>query len=372
MANAPNQTEEEKNNVPRPAEPKPAPKSKPKKVSDLSAFSRFYMRIGSIFPKKAVLSYGRKLKFVGLRDDPRIWLGQKLIMSILIGLIAMLIYLTVFSPVWIDNTSRLIAFIIFIVATLVFGTVIYLRLFFRIADRASQVEKILPDFLLLIVSNLRAGMSPFTAFITAARPEFGSLYSEVKIATAKAGGKTALPDTLREIAQYFDSEVFTRTVDLFATGVRSGGQLVKLLNSNAEEVRHIHDLRAELQTATRTYTIFLGFITVMVMPFLLAVSNQFVTIFLKFQNENSGFDASTAANLPSFSGKILLTPGDMLMISVITLLLTSLMVSALSGIISRGKALYGVKYFPIISGASIAFFFVAQLILASLLANFAN
>jgi hypothetical protein len=247
----------------------------------------------------------------------------------------------------------------------------YLLLYFQIADRTSEVEKVLPDFLLLTVSNLRAGMPPFTAFVHAARPQFGPLYEEVKFSTAKAGGTASLVDALNEISDYFDSQVLKRTVNLFTKGIKSGGQLSKLLNSCADEIRRIRDLRAELNTSTRTYTIFLGFIIIVIMPFLLSVSTQFVTIFLALQPTDTDLDIENMANIPSFSGKILITPEEMIAVSIATLLVTSLFVSGLAGIISKGKALYGVKYFPVFALASIVAFIIARMFIGGIFASFA-
>ncbi len=247
----------------------------------------------------------------------------------------------------------------------------YLFLYFRIANRTAAVEKILPDFLLLVLSNLRAGMSPFSAFVHAARPEFGPLYAEVRRSAGRAGGGTSLPDVLNDVGSKFDSKVFKRTIALFAKGINSGGQLGKLLKSSADEIRHIQDLRAELITATRTYTIFLGFIIVIIMPFLLGVSTHFVTIFTHVQNEaGTGTSDVIVGNVPSLSGKISITADEMVLTSVAALLSTSLLVSGLMGIIGRGNAVYGVKYFPVLSIASILLFFLAKTVVASLLSGF--
>jgi hypothetical protein len=246
----------------------------------------------------------------------------------------------------------------------------YLELFFKIADRATRVEKILPDFLLLTVSNLRAGMTPYSAFIQAAKPEFGELYEEVRLSTTKAGGTTSLITALKEISLYFDSEVLRRSVDLFAKGIRSGGQLAKLLRGSADEVQRIHDLRAELTSSTRTYAIFLGFILVVVMPFLLSVSTQFVAAFLALQPESTVMELEGAGSIPSFSGLVLITPEQMVTIAMVTLVLTSLLVSALLGIINRGKALYGIKYFPLFAIASVVVFFLAREMMGNMFSAF--
>jgi hypothetical protein len=213
-------------------------------------------------------------------------------------------------------------------------------------------------------------MTAFAAFVNSARPEFGALHEEVRRSTAKASGTASLEDTLEEIATYFDSKMLKRTTALFIKGIRSGGQLAKLLNSTAEEIRRIHDLRAELATATRSYTIFLGFVVVMVMPFLLAVSAHFLTVFLKLA-PTDGTDV-IIANLPSFSGNIQLTTDEMYLMTMVTIVLTSLFVSGLTGIIEKGRALYGVKYFPVFFISSTSMYFIARAVVGSLLSGFGS
>jgi hypothetical protein len=213
-------------------------------------------------------------------------------------------------------------------------------------------------------------MSPFSAFTNAARPEFGALYDEVKLSTGKASGTASLVDSLQEIQIYFDSAILKRTIGLFVKGIRSGGHLAKLLNASAEEIRRIQDLRAELNTATRSYTIFLGFIVILVMPFLLSVSTHFLTVFLTIQPENDIGNATLSASLPSFSGKVLITPDEMYLAAIGILVLTSLMMSCLIGIIGRGKILYGIKYFPIFAVGAVGAYLVAKIVVGSFLSGF--
>lgn len=331
---------------------------------------RPFRRVAGIIPEKTVKFFEKKLKFAGIREEPRVWLGKRFLFSFCIGALLHLVYLIIYNPIATYETFFISVGLLTVGFSLT-ALLFYLGLYFRISDRTSHVEKILPDFLLLIVSNLRAGMPPFGAFVHAARPQFGALYQEVKLSAAKASGAASLVDTLNEIGNYFDSKILHRTVGLFAKGTRSGGQLAKLLIQSADEVRRIHDLRAELVSSTRTYTIFLGFILVIVMPFLLSVSTLFVTIFLELQPETTVSGVEEIGNIPTFSGKIQITPDQMITIAIGTLLVTSLFVSGLAGIISKGKTLYGVKYFPFFAVASIIVYFLVKAVMSNMFSVFA-
>lgn len=329
---------------------------------------RMYRRLSGAMPRGLVRHFEVKMRFAGISAEESVTrLGKAVLVSILAGVFPLLLYIIIFNPIATPATVALAAGL-FSGGFILSATLFYLALYFRVADRAAAVEKLLPDFLSLVVSNLRAGLSPYAAFVQAARPEFGAFHDSIVLAMARMGGKASIADAFLDVSENFDSAILRRTVTLFAKGVRSGGQLVRLLNSSADEVRRIHDLRAELISSTRTYSIFLSFIAVTVMPFLLAVSSNFVTVFISLQMDTTSMQGT--AQLPSFSGKILINPADMETISIITLVVTNLLVSVLIGVVDRGKAIYGIRSFPILLVLSTCAFFLAKAIIGSFLSNF--
>ncbi|MFH0884330.1 MAG: type II secretion system F family protein [Candidatus Micrarchaeota archaeon] len=333
---------------------------------------RPFRRVGAAVPRPILSFFSEKLRHTGIRKDVRVWVGSRALLSFFFGAILLLLYLIIVNPIAsIESIS--IAMGLFFGGILLVIALAYLHLFYLIADRTAIVEKILPDFLLLTVSNLRAGMSPFASFTHAARPEFGPFYEEIRQSTAKTGGKSSISEALNDVSTYFDSHVLRRTVSLFAKGLRSGGHLARLLTSIAQEVRRIQDLRAELNASTKTYTIFLAFILIFIMPFLLSISTHFVTVFLRISAENSpSGDISSSGNLPVFTGKILISTNDMVAISLAVIISTSFFISILSGIISRGQPLYGVKYFPLLALAASLFYFVSKAFIETFLSGFAT
>ncbi|MBU0532411.1 type II secretion system F family protein [Candidatus Micrarchaeota archaeon] len=329
---------------------------------------RPFRRIGAIMPASVITYFENELRFAGIRHEAIVWLGLRAIFSFMMGGLALFVFLIIANPPPTEE-NIIIASFCWLVGFVLSLILFYLLLYFRITDRASALEKILPDFLLLTVSNLRAGMTPSEAFLQAARPEFGDLHKEVRLSAAKASGTVSLEDALKDMGNYFDSRLFRRIIILFTKGMQSGGQLGTLLRAAADEVQHMQDLRAELATSTRTYTLFLGFITILVMPFLLSISTIFVDVFVKLQPDYNG-ESGIPGGVPMFSGKIFITPDEMRMMAIVTLVLTSLLVSCLAGIIRKGKALYGIKYFPIFAIASVIFFFIAYQVIEKMLVGF--
>ncbi len=323
-----------------------------------------YRRIGSLFPKPWILSLEKKLKFAGIIEDGVDWVGRRTLLGLLFAFACTLFYIQYFGMMG-DQIWALV----FVSGTILVSFVFYLELFFLKHERTKSVEKMLPDYLLLIVSNLRAGVPPFSAFTRSARPEFGALYDGIRIATARLGGKASIASALEEVSTYFDSPAFQRTTTFFGKGMKAGGHIAKLLERSAEEIRRIQDLRNELISGTRTYAIFLIFIVVLIMPFLLSVSTHFLTTFIAIQKQSAILGTGESGSLSVFTGNVKTTPQEMMMISILTLVITSFLVSALLGVVLTGMAPYGIKYFPIIAIASVGFFMLMREMIKNLIGS---
>jgi pilus assembly protein TadC len=334
-----------------------------------SISERPFRRVGAALPKALLAFFSVKLRVAGIRKDVRVWAGARALLAFFFGSLLLSLYLVVINPIA-TPPSIAISFSLFSGGFFFVVFVSYLQLYYNIVNRTTQLEKVLPDFLLLTVSNLRAGMSPFASFVHGARAEFGPFYDELRQSAARSGGKSPLSEALSEVSSKFDSPIFLRIVSLFSKGLRSGGHLAKLLTSIAQDVRRIQDLRAELTSSTRTYTIFLGFILVIIMPFLLSISTHFVTVFIKINKESISGNIPSSANLQMFSGHMLITASDMVLISTLIIIINSFFVSTLIGVITRGRALYGVKYFPLLAIGSLIMFQLSKMFIDSFLSGF--
>jgi len=333
--------------------------------------SSLYRRFASIVPEQLIQYMDKKLQVTGLRMDVRELVGSWVLICFLFGLASTLGYALLVHGLrapW-KYYHALALFEFFFIGIVVAIIALELSVYYAMRNRTNDMEKVLPDFLLLIASNLRAGMTPFTAFVRAARPEFGALSKEVIIAASKLSGSASLNDALDELTRRFDSLVLDRAVAFFKKGVRAGGHIASLLVASADEIRKIQDLRQELIVATRTYSIFLGFIVIIIMPFLLSISTNFIAMFLSIRQQTMGTTDNIARSIPMFGGNILITAEEMTMLAYLSLAITSLLVSALVGIITRGRVLDGVKYFPIFAISSIVMFMISRMIIGSMLSG---
>jgi len=328
-----------------------------------------YRRLATAVPNGIIRHLESRMQVAGIRADVKELAGSWLLASLSLGMLLVLIYVLLVHGVnkswFLENYA--IAFDYFLIGFVVTVLMLELSTYYAIRDRAMSMEKVLPDFLMLIASNMRAGLTPFTSFVRAARPEFGALSKEVSIAASHLSSSASLDDSLDELSKRFESTMLVRVVVLFKKGAKAGGRIATLLASSAEELRKIQDLRMELVETTRVYAIFLAFIVAVVMPFLLSVSTQFVTMFLAIKAQMGDTTISSVRSIPMFSGSILITPDEMVIIGYAALIMTSILVSALTGVIASGRPLDGLKYAPIFALVSTIMFTISRIVIGGLL-----
>jgi pilus assembly protein TadC len=335
--------------------------------------SNLFRRFATAVPQGIVNHLESRMRVAGIRADVKELAGSWLVASLGLGILVLIAYILLVHGVrspWLI-ADYVIAFDYLIIGFVVTVLMLELSTYYAIRDRATAMEKVLPDFLMLISSNMRAGLTPFTAFVRAARPEFGALSKEVSLSASQLSSSASLDDSLDELSTRFDSKMLGRVVLLFKKGAKAGGRIATLLSSSAEELRKIHDLRMELITTTRVYAIFLAFIVAVVMPFLLSVSTQFVTMFLAIKAQMGDTSISSLRSIPMFSGSILITPEEMNIVGYVALIMTSILVSALTGVIASGRPLDGVKYAPMFILVSVIMFMISRIVIGGLLSGVA-
>jgi len=293
------------------------------------------------------------LKYAGMHMDPRIWIGSTFLFSLLVGAIVFLI-------AWL--LARIIDFVFLfelgfsaILLTLV---VFYLLLYFRIEDRRKRAEKYLPDALQMIAANIRAGMTPVVALRHSARPEFGPLEEEIKVATTRALGTESFTEAFMDIGERIRSEVLLRIISLFTTSMRAGGNLPSLLENTADEILEAQQLKRELIAGTNMYIMFILFTIVLGMPLLLSISIQFVGMVEELHG-SGGTNMFSGELGISFAPPV--SAAFIEQISIVTLVITAMFASMLMGVIHEGSELYGLRYFPLYSILALIAFYVIKL-----------
>jgi len=324
----------------------------------LTATSIFF----SIFIPRAILERVKKgLQYAGSKDDERIWAGTRLFLSLLMSAIGFLIPYSVIplyntltgNEIYFEPQLRLILmFVLAIVGFLFTLLIFYLHILYVVDGRKKMVEAILPDFLFLVGNNLRSGMTPFYAFRSAVRPEFGPLSEEINLAAKKSLGIQSFSDALKGLATRIDSKILSDTTKFFAQALRSGGKLAQLIETSANDIKQTNTLKKELASSTKMYVLFIVFVVVIASPMLLAVSVQFLYILSSTQADSALISGVGNAEISSQVGitgaAITITPEFMKLMGQIIIITNGLLASIFMGIIGGGKVREGLKFAPAI------------------------
>lgn len=297
------------------------------------------------------------LNYAGLRISAVEWMAWALVFSTTSALICISAASLLRQDAAVTSIAGLLGF-----SAIAF--IQYLSLYFRVEDRKQRVEKVLPDFLNLVAANIKAGMSPIVALRSAARPEFGPLEEEVKVATAKSLGIESFEGVLLSMTKNINSNAFKRTVELFVSSLKGGGNIAAILENAAADLRQTQELQAQLITGTQLYVMFIVFITTVGMPALMAVSMRFIQTVQTLQPKAT---SSLAAQI----GLGISTPIDqnfLWVLSIVFLTLTCFFTSMLIGVIHEGRKLYGIKWAPaLVAGGLISFYVLNTYVLKMVL-----
>lgn len=329
-------------------------------------FERISRLLSIIVPKKILENVIKPtLIYSGSKEDPKKWIGLRIFTAILMSLIGFLIPTSliplinvlfgteiIFEGILTPIITLTLSIGFFLITLILF----YLHVSYVIDGRKKMVEAILPDFLYLVGNNLKSGMSPFYAFRSAVRPEFGPLSEEIKIATQKSLGIESFSNALKDIGQRIDSKVLNDTTKFFAQALRSGGHLAQLIETTASDIKQTNRLKKELITSTRMYTLFILFVVVIASPMLLAVSIQFLNILGSITTQTSSFGGSastTTGGVQFAAGAISITPEFMTTLSYGIIIVNSFLASVFIGLLGGGKLRDGLKYAPLMAIAGI-------------------
>lgn len=268
-----------------------------------------------------------------------------------------------------------LAVIIFAVATAVVyltaRTLLSTYLLLKTENRSNALESVLPDFLMLVASNIKAGMALDRAMWYAAKPEFGLLSEEVKKSVKGSFSGESLESSLDYLAGRFQSKVFKRTILLLKQATTSGGELTDVLESTADDVRETLIMKKDIASSLVLYEIFVLFAAIVGTPFLFAVSQKLIEVFERL----SPYMPKTDTGFSYFSGISFGAPqissAEFLYFTIPVIFITSLISSFIISVIKTGSKNQGLKYFPFILMLSYLVYWLVSTSLASFFSAFA-
>ncbi len=259
--------------------------------------------------------------------------------------------------------ALIILAISFVAVYLATMTVISSYLLMKADERRDKLETALPDFLTLVASNIKAGMTLDQAMWYSAKPEFGLLSTEVKAVIKSSFSGESLESTLDKLGGRFDSKVFKRTILLLKQATATGGELTNVLERTSDDVRNTIIMKKEIAASLVLYEIFVLFASVIGTPFLFAVASKLISVFEKIAPQAGSLEGTsggpfTVFSSVKFSGAVI-SSADFFWFSVPTIFVTALVSSFIVSAIRTGSKSQGMKYFPfVLLGSYLVYWFV--------------
>lgn len=236
----------------------------------------------------------------------------------------------------------------------------------KLAESAkiSHIELVFPDFLQLMASNLRAGMTIDRALLASARKEFAPLDAEIlNVGKDLVTGKD-ISVALQALSVRLNSEKIKKTIYLLNTGIISGGNLAILLEETAVNMRERLFVEKRAASNVLMYVIFIFFAVAIGAPTLFGLSSVLVEVLTKILGTIPSTETQ-AANLPFTLTKISVPIAFIRYYSVVFLITMCILGSFVLGLVSKGDEKDGLKYMLPITILSVAIYFIIRITISS-------
>lgn len=252
----------------------------------------------------------------------------------------------------------------------------YLYFYFRnrlnIATRIKKVEENFPDFLQLMASNLRAGMTVDRAMILSARPEFDPLDKEILNVGKEIATGRSIEIALTEMSKRIKSEKIEKTVFLIISGLKSGGNLAVLLEETSINLRERGFVEKKASSNVLMYVIFIFIAACAGAPLLFSLSSLLVETLNGVLSglPDVGAEASAVANMPFTMSKISVSINFIKYFSLVFIISINILASLIIGLVNKGDEKEGMKFLAPMVGIAVIIFFAVRFALAEFIAGF--
>lgn len=250
------------------------------------------------------------------------------------------------------------------------GAVMILNLFFYFSNflkksaESRKMEEVFPDFIELMGSNLRAGMTIDKALLLSSRKEFSPLDKEImKLGKDIITGKE-ITVALNDMSNRIESEKIKKTLELLVSGIRSGGNIAILLEETATGLRERGFVEKKAASNVLMYEIFIFFAIAVGAPALFALSTVLVQVLHDIISTMPGADSESMKNLPISLTKLSITPEFVTYYALVFVAIIDFLASLILGVVNKGDEKEGMKYFIPLVIVSFVLFIAIKLTLS--------
>ena len=246
-----------------------------------------------------------------------------------------------------------------------FILMVYFYLDIKIYTRTRNMEDQLPDFLQVVSSNLKGGMTFERALWGAIKPRFSVLSNEMARTSKKVMTGYDLSKALIELSDKYDSMMLRRTVDLIISELESGGNVAEIIDRIVDNLKETKTLKNEMSASAIAYIISISVIVIIISPLLFALSLQLLNMTLKFISRLA-VSSTSSSNLPFAFSTTAVNPDDFKRFSLLAIFVISLFSSLIVAIVEKGEIKSGLKYIPIFTILSLILYFIFAKVMNSL------
>ena len=286
------------------------------------------------------------------------------IVSSVVALIAVAVFLTL-----VEQLNPALSFLGGLMCGGMIILVIYAMLEFKIEQRKSFVENILPLYLDLTAANVRSGLALANAMTIVERPEFSYFGKDLKLMGKQLYSGESMESVLSQLTSRYRSQELKRTIRMVLEAERYGGGMTDLLKQISKDLRNEHIIQKEVAGQLFMYTIFIAFAALAAAPVLFAMTSEMIKITLDVWSKIS---LNALSSVPSAGISFLkfstpqITLGAYQDFSFASIILITGMCSFIVAAISSGRMIRGIRYVPIFIFVGIAVYFIVTAVVGSI------
>lgn len=235
----------------------------------------------------------------------------------------------------------------------------------KISARRKKIESVFPDFLSLVASNLRAGMTVDRAMLLSSRPELDPLDKEIMKAGKDISTGKPVADALMAMSKRIGSEKIDKTLLIILSGIRAGGDLAILLEETSRSMRQREFIEKKAASQVLMYVIFIFLAVSIFAPGLFSLSGILVETMTELMGDID--PDSTPDNVPISFSSINISATFLFYFSIFFIAVMNLMASLILGLVGKGSEKEGLRYFPGMLILSLGIFIVVGKLLGKIM-----
>lgn len=324
------------------------------------------IRFERLITRNLAVYLSRELDLAGMKTSV-----ESIARTMVVGFIALFVVVTMLAYIYTHLNPALDALAGVGVGALFVGLV-YTFLEYKIDQRKTNMEQMLPDYLQIASANLRSGIALDRAMLLAARPEFGFLSEDIKKMNMQIFSGENFNDALRGLAFRYRSFQLTHAIRMIIESLTFGGAMADLLEQLSKDMRNQQMTQKEVSGQLFLYSIFIVFAGLVASPVLYGLTSQMIVV---TDQVWKGILASNPGGLPTTGLSFLkpsppkITPQQYHTFSIIAIVIITGFSSLIMSAISSGKAIKGLKYLPVFVILGVVIYIGVKALIASIFAG---